>query len=114
LQFCKAIEKELVGRYRDICRRHEHCDASERVTLGNVVTLIKQASEGDQARIESLNEIGCKTPPDKSLTERLARLNAKYRNEAAHPNKFPLQKLDDLRQELFTDGLLRDVLEKLL
>ena len=109
----KAIEHELVKRYRDACKGFGHCDANGKVTLGNEVHFLKTAVRGDAGHERVLKQTG-KPVPDQKLVKRLDEFSQAFRNTAAHPTEFPLERLDKMRKALFPNRLLRDIADALL
>jgi hypothetical protein len=107
LQVGKALEQELVTRYRDICLAVKE-KSSDRVTLGTVTRFLRDASRGDQERVRLLAGIGRAAPPRKLATQ-LHDLAMSFRNAAAHPSDFDVGHLDRLRRLLFMDRLLHQV-----
>ena len=113
LQFCKAVENELVLSFGDLCFKVGDRDPKDKVTLGSVAHFLRRAASGDVDHLNVLTESG-REPPSQSAVKALGKLVSSYRNLAAHPTEFDLARLSELRSFLFRDRKLRLILETLM
>ena len=113
LQYCKALENEFVLSYSDLCLKAGNHDPAKNVTLGNVMMFLKRASKGEELQRRLLQDAGRHLPTPSNISD-LEKLVSSYRNLAAHPNDFDLKRLDNLRRLLFSERVLRSLLEELL
>ena len=112
-QFSKAIERVLTKRFQALCREHGICKEYQAATLGNVVKLLKDAGSENSSIAARVTELTGRAV-DQGLVARLSEFTNKHRNASAHPGPYDLDKLDSLRRELFTRGLLKQITEQLL
>jgi hypothetical protein len=102
----KVIETEMTSRLK------YYDEKGKPPTLGNIIGEFKQFSNGKQSTLgELVDKIFPSLIDEKKHINKLFSLIQGYRNPAAHPSDYPSEKIKKLREKLFDEGLLRNILE---
>lgn len=112
MQYAKALEHELARHLEESLKTGGYISSERPRGLGNYIFFLRKAT-GNDARARSIcSRIGFKVP-SRELCERLDAFAKRFRNPAAHPENFDLEKIDHLHQMLFPEHLLRNVFDLL-